>query len=257
MGRGELHAQKRRDSGLSSRQLSRREALAPRLQLVTRRAGLTQLTVIQTRLRDSRRPDLHGLIQCPVRTESAAAGSAIKSRGVPGPDFDPPKASSPRRVRSEFASLKEWGDWVNANCAPRRADDTPVLMGQTGPRKRATRAELMEIIEEQRSRLAGHHTIRATRARERFRCAAARSQRADRRARAPSSLVRHRRWTDRARDAVGREHALGAACFCEFVPGIPRWLTPRSCDVTSVYEREHLPQQIVGDSVGFDQLLLD
>jgi hypothetical protein len=60
--------------------------------------------------------------------------------------------NSLRRVRSEFASLKEWGDWVNANCAPRRADDTPVLMGQTGPRKRATREELMALIEEQRAR---------------------------------------------------------------------------------------------------------
>ncbi len=60
--------------------------------------------------------------------------------------------NSPRRVRSEFASLKEWGDWVNAYCAPRRADDTPVLMGQTGPRKRATREELMALIEEQRVR---------------------------------------------------------------------------------------------------------
>jgi len=59
--------------------------------------------------------------------------------------------NSLRWVRSEFASLAEWGDWVNANCAPRRADDTPVLMGQTGPRKRATREELMALIEKQRA----------------------------------------------------------------------------------------------------------
>jgi hypothetical protein len=59
---------------------------------------------------------------------------------------------SPRRVKSKFASLKEWDAWVNANCAPRRADDTPVLAGQTGPRKRATHEELMAIIEEQRAR---------------------------------------------------------------------------------------------------------
>jgi hypothetical protein len=63
---------------------------------------------------------------------------------------------SPRRVKSKFASLKEWGDWVNANCAPAREDDTPVLMGQTGgSRKRATRVELMALIEEQRARYAG------------------------------------------------------------------------------------------------------
>jgi hypothetical protein len=60
--------------------------------------------------------------------------------------------SSVRRVRSEFASLKEWGDWVNANCAPRREDDTPVLAGQAGPRKRATPEELIAFVDEQRAR---------------------------------------------------------------------------------------------------------
>jgi hypothetical protein len=59
---------------------------------------------------------------------------------------------SVRRVRSEFASLKEWGDWVNANCAPARDDDTCVLMGQTGPRRRATHEELIDIVNEQRAR---------------------------------------------------------------------------------------------------------
>ena len=63
---------------------------------------------------------------------------------------------SVRRVRSEFASLAEWGDWVNANCAAAREDDTPVLMGQTGgSRKRATHDQLMALIEEQRARYAG------------------------------------------------------------------------------------------------------
>jgi hypothetical protein len=58
------------------------------------------------------------------------------------------------RMKSEFASLKEWGDWVNANCAPRRDDDGCVLMGQTGPgpRKRATREELIGFVNEQRAR---------------------------------------------------------------------------------------------------------
>jgi hypothetical protein len=64
--------------------------------------------------------------------------------------------SSVRRVRSEFASLAEWDEWVNANCAAARADDTPVLMGQTGSsRKRATGVELMALVEEQRARYAG------------------------------------------------------------------------------------------------------
>jgi hypothetical protein len=34
------------------------------------------------------------------------------------------------------------------------------------------------------------------------------------------------------------------------------WLALRSRDVTCVYEGEHVSQQTVGDSVGFDQLLL-
>ncbi len=62
---------------------------------------------------------------------------------------------SPRRVKSKFASLKEWDAWVNANCAPRRADDTPVLMGQTGRPKRATPEELIAFVNEQR-RVGGH-----------------------------------------------------------------------------------------------------
>ena len=39
-------------------------------------------------------------------------------------------------MRSEFASLKEWGDWVNGYCAPRRADDTPVLWDRPAPAMR-------------------------------------------------------------------------------------------------------------------------
>jgi hypothetical protein len=59
---------------------------------------------------------------------------------------------SVRRVRSEFASLAEWDEWVNTHCASAREDDTPVLMGQTGgSRKRATHEELMALIEEQRA----------------------------------------------------------------------------------------------------------
>ena len=71
---------------------------------------------------------------------------------MPKLQINSPEASSQRRVKSEFASLKEWGDWVNANCAQRRADDTPVLMGQTGPRKRATPEELIAFVNEHRAR---------------------------------------------------------------------------------------------------------
>jgi hypothetical protein len=48
--------------------------------------------------------------------------------------------------------LEEWGEWVNANCPPARDDDTPVLIGQTGPRRRATQEEIMELVEWQRAR---------------------------------------------------------------------------------------------------------
>jgi hypothetical protein len=65
---------------------------------------------------------------------------------------DSRELSPPRWVKSRFNSLEEWDEWVNANCAPRRADDTPVLMGQTGPRKRATPEELIAFVNEQRAR---------------------------------------------------------------------------------------------------------
>ena len=64
-----------------------------------------------------------------------------------------------RPMRPAFASLAEWDEWVNAHCAAAREDDTPVLMGQTGgSRKRATRVELMALVEEQRARYAGAST---------------------------------------------------------------------------------------------------
>lgn len=55
-----------------------------------------------------------------------------------------------RRIKSQFKTLEEWDEWVNANCPPAREDDTPVLMGQTGPypHKRATHAELMALVAE-------------------------------------------------------------------------------------------------------------
>ena len=44
---------------------------------------------------------------------------------------------------------------MNARAEPARDDDTPVLAGQTGPRHRASRAELLELVNEQRSVRAG------------------------------------------------------------------------------------------------------
>ena len=67
-------------------------------------------------------------------------------------ELDPRRVASPRRIKSRFKSLEEWDEWVNANCAPRRDDDGCVLMGQTGPRKRATREELIAFVNEQRAR---------------------------------------------------------------------------------------------------------
>ncbi len=71
-------------------------------------------------------------------------------------EVDPRTEASPRRMRSEFASLAEWDEWANSHCAPARTDDTPVLIGQTGLRKRATHAELMALVEEQRARYDEH-----------------------------------------------------------------------------------------------------
>jgi hypothetical protein len=55
-------------------------------------------------------------------------------------------------ARSRFSSFDELGEWMDANAKPARGDDTPVLAGQTGPRRRATRAELLELVNEQRAR---------------------------------------------------------------------------------------------------------
>lgn len=65
--------------------------------------------------------------------------------------------SEPQRIKSPFKSLKEWGEWVNANARPARDDDTPVLLGQAGPgpRRRATHDELIAFVAEQRARVGG------------------------------------------------------------------------------------------------------
>jgi len=41
---------------------------------------------------------------------------------------------------------------MSAHAEPARDDDTPVLAGQTGPRRRASRTELLELVNEQRAR---------------------------------------------------------------------------------------------------------
>ena len=52
-----------------------------------------------------------------------------------------------RVIKSPFNSLEEWGEWVDANAAPARPDDRPVIAGQTGPRRRATHDELVAFFE--------------------------------------------------------------------------------------------------------------
>jgi hypothetical protein len=41
---------------------------------------------------------------------------------------------------------------MSVHAKPARGDDTPVLAGQTGPRRRATREELLALVNEQRVR---------------------------------------------------------------------------------------------------------
>jgi hypothetical protein len=50
------------------------------------------------------------------------------------------------------STWREWGERINATSRPRRSDDTPVLAGQTGPRRRATREELIAFVEREQAR---------------------------------------------------------------------------------------------------------
>jgi hypothetical protein len=54
--------------------------------------------------------------------------------------------------RSRFSSSDELAASVTDHAAPAREDDTPVLAGQTGPRRRATHVELMSLVNDQRAR---------------------------------------------------------------------------------------------------------
>lgn len=56
---------------------------------------------------------------------------------------------TPRQViTSPFDSLEEWGAWIDANAAPSSRDDLPVSTGQPpGPRQRASRAELIALVQ--------------------------------------------------------------------------------------------------------------
>jgi hypothetical protein len=60
------------------------------------------------------------------------------------------RASNPKQrrvIKSPFSTLEEWGEWIDAHAAPARADDLPVIAGQTGPRRRATHDELVAFCE--------------------------------------------------------------------------------------------------------------
>jgi hypothetical protein len=61
------------------------------------------------------------------------------------------------RLDPGFSTWKEWGERINANSLPPDPDDTPVLAGQTGPRRRATREELIAFVERERVRIAREH----------------------------------------------------------------------------------------------------
>jgi hypothetical protein len=63
-----------------------------------------------------------------------------------------PRATITTHSRSRFSSPDELRDWMNAHALPARDDDTPVLAGQTGRRRRASREELLELVAEQRAR---------------------------------------------------------------------------------------------------------
>jgi hypothetical protein len=56
------------------------------------------------------------------------------------------------KLEPRFSTWQEWDAWTNANCPPARSDDTPVLAGQTGPRRRATREELIAFVEGEKER---------------------------------------------------------------------------------------------------------
>ena len=53
---------------------------------------------------------------------------------------------------SRFSSMGELAAWLHEHREPPREDDTPVLAGQTGPRRRATREELLALVNEKRAR---------------------------------------------------------------------------------------------------------
>jgi hypothetical protein len=55
-------------------------------------------------------------------------------------------------AKPRFSSVQALADWMNAHAEPARDDDTPVLAGQSGPRHRASRGELLVLVNEQRAR---------------------------------------------------------------------------------------------------------
>lgn len=61
-------------------------------------------------------------------------------------------ASKSRTHPTELASPEQLSTWMNEHAGPAREDDTPVLAGQVGPRRRATREELLQLVNEQRHR---------------------------------------------------------------------------------------------------------
>lgn len=61
-----------------------------------------------------------------------------------------------RVIKSSFGSLKEWGDWINANAEPTNPDGNQTVLAGAGGRP-ATRDELVAFVAEQNARYAREH----------------------------------------------------------------------------------------------------
>ena len=59
-------------------------------------------------------------------------------------------------IRSQFRSLEEWGEWINANAQPSNADGNRTVLAGSGGRP-ASREELVAFVAEQNARHAREH----------------------------------------------------------------------------------------------------
>ena len=59
-------------------------------------------------------------------------------------------------IKSPFRSLREWGEWINANAQPTNPDGRRTVLVGSGGRS-ATRYELIAFVAEQNARYAREH----------------------------------------------------------------------------------------------------